>query len=57
MAGGFISPLACLAAGREGALGAGFCASHIGCGGGCSGDSGGSDGDGGGDGGGCGGGD
>jgi hypothetical protein len=57
MAGGFIYHLDCLAAGREGALGAGFCASHIGCGGGCSGDSGGSDGDGGGDGGGCGGGD
>ena len=54
--GGFIYQLDCLAAGREDALAAGFCASHIGCGGGCSGDSGGSDGDGGGDGGGgCGG--
>ena len=56
IARGFIFQLDCLAAGREGAIGAGFCASHIGCGGGCSGDSGGSDGDGGGDGCGCGGG-
>jgi hypothetical protein len=55
IAGGFIYHLDCLAAGRDGAMGAGFCASHIGCGSGCSGDSGSSDGDGGGDGGGCGG--
>ena len=44
IAGGFIYHLDCLAAGKAGA---GFCASHIGCGGGCSGDSGSSDGDGG----------
>ena len=57
IAGGFIYQLDCLAAGREGAMGSGFCASHIGCGGGCSGDSGNADSDGGGDGGGggCGG--
>jgi hypothetical protein len=55
IAGGFIYQLDCLAAGREGAMGAGFCASHIGCGGGCAGDSGSADSDGGGDGGGCGG--
>ena len=56
IAGGFIYQLDCLAAGRDGATGAGFCASHIGCGSGCSGDSGSSDGDGGsGCGGGCGG--
>jgi hypothetical protein len=54
IAGGFIYQLDCLATGRDGAAGTGFCASDIGCGGGCSGDSGGSDGDGGG-GGGCGG--
>lgn len=53
IAGGFIYQLDCLA-GPNGAMGAGFCASHIGCGSsGCSGDSGSSDGDGGG--GGCGG--
>ncbi len=56
IAGGFIYQLDCLAAGCDGAMGAGFCASHIGCGSGCSGDSGSSDGDGGsGCGGGCGG--
>jgi len=56
IAGGFIYHLDCLASGRDGAMGASFCASHIGCGSGCSGDSGSSDGDGGGDGGGgCGG--
>jgi hypothetical protein len=55
IAGGFIYQLDCLATGREGAMGAGFCASHIGCGGGCAGDSGSADSDGGGDGGGCGG--
>lgn len=54
--GGFVYQLDCLAQANA-AGGAGYCASHIGCGGGCSGDSGndsGSDGDGGG-GGGCGG--
>ena len=56
IAGGFIYQLDCLAAGCDGAMGAGFCASHIGCGSGCSSDSGSSDGDGGsGCGGGCGG--
>ena len=56
IAGGFIYHLDCLASGRDGAMGASFCASHIGCGSGYSGDSGSSDGDGGGDGGGgCGG--
>jgi hypothetical protein len=56
IAGGFIYHLDCLASGRDGAMGASFCASHIGCGSGCSGDSGSSDGDVGGDGdGGCGG--
>ncbi|MGB8543735.1 MAG: hypothetical protein WCD32_00250, partial [Azonexus sp.] len=57
ISGGFIYQLDCLAASRDGAIGTGFCASHIGCSSGCSGDSGGSDGDGGGDGGGggCGG--
>ena len=54
IAGGFIYQIDCLAAGRDGTMGTGFCASHIGCSGGCSGDSGGSDGDGG-SGGGCGG--
>ena len=54
IAGGFIYQIDCLAAGRDGTMGTGFCASHIGYGGGCSGDSGGSDGDGG-SGGGCGG--
>lgn len=53
IAGGFIYQLDCMAAGHAGA---GYCASHIGCGGGCSGDSCGADGDGGsGCGGGCGG--
>jgi len=55
IAGGFVYQLDCLAA-NGGAAGAGYCASHIGCGGGsggCSGDSGSSDG--GGCGGGCGG--
>ena len=57
IAGGFIYQLDCLAAGREGTMGSGFCASHIGCGGGFSSDSGSADSDGGGDGGGggCGG--
>jgi hypothetical protein len=39
IAGGFIYHLDCMAA-KQGATSAGFCASHIGCGGGCSGDSG-----------------
>lgn len=47
IAGGLIYQLDCLAA-SQGAVGSGYCASHIGCGGGCSGDSGSSDGDGGG---------
>lgn len=42
IAGGFIYQLDCLAA-SQGAVGSGYCASHIGCGGGCSGDSGNSD--------------
>ena len=41
IAGGFFYQLDCMAA-KPGAASAGFCASHIGCGGGCSGDSGGS---------------
>jgi hypothetical protein len=39
IAGGFIYHLDCMAP-KQGATSAGFCASHIGCGGGCSGDSG-----------------
>jgi len=54
IAGGFVYHLDCMAA-RHGEAGAGYCASHIGCGGGCSGDAGSSDGDGGCGGGGCGG--
>lgn len=56
IAGGFVYQLDCLAA-SGGAVGTGYCASHISCSSGCSGDSGSADSsDGGGDGGGCGGG-